>query len=295
MHKRNRFAFFLLLSLIAVLCATLFTYSGDIAVLYPKGWVGEQERNLLVTASWLMLIVVIPVIVLTLAIAWRYREGNTKAKYSPDWEFNPWIEAVWWAIPCVISLGLGVMIWKSSHALDPYEALVGNKKPLTIQVVALQWKWLFIYPEEKIASVNFLQFPKDTPIHFELTSEAPMNSFWVPHLGGQIYAMPGMKTQLNLIAGEEGSYPGLSANISGEGFASMNFIAKATSQAEFDEWIKSMRKVPEGLSRKAYKLLRKPSTEISTFSYTLEDEGLFDWSVMHYMMPETKCECGCGE
>lgn len=286
MNKRNRFAFCLLFSLIAVFLITTFPYpSSATAILNPKGAIAHHQRDLIITSTLLMLIIVIPVIIMTIAIAWRYREGNTKATYSPNWDFNAAIEIIWWALPCVIILILSALTWKSSHELDPYKPIDTAKKPLVIQVVALQWKWLFIYPEQKIATVNFLQIPEKTPIHFELTSDAPMNSFWVPQLGGQIYAMPGMKTELYLSADEEGSYQGSSASLSGEGFAAMTFTVKSSSQAEFNDWVHSIQQTPTLLGQQEYNELAKPSKETLHKAYLLKKEDLFDWTVMKYMMP----------
>ena len=162
-----------------------------------------------------------------------------KAKHAPDWEHNYIAEYCWWGVPIVIIVILAVTTWKSSHDLNPFKPIESEKKPLAIQVVALHWKWLFIYPEQGIATVNFVQFPEKTPINFEITSDAPMNSFWIPQLGGQIYAMPAMRSKLHLIANEIGSFRGVSANISGKGFAGMTFTAKSSSEEDFDAWVQS--------------------------------------------------------
>ena len=215
----------------------LYISNNAIPVLEPKGMIGERESELLITASLLMLIVVIPVLVLTLAFAWKYRESNTKAKHAPDWEHNYIAEYCWWGVPVVIIVILAITTWKSSHELNPFKPIASDKKPISIQVIALDWKWLFIYPEQGIATVNFVQFPEKTPVNFEITSDAPMNSFWIPQLGGQIYAMPAMRSKLHLIATEPGSFRGVSANISGRGFAGMRFTAKSSSDEEFDQWV----------------------------------------------------------
>ena len=196
------------------------------AVLDPKGFIAFEERDLLYITALLMLTVVVPVLVLAVVICWKYRAGNKKAKYEPEWDKSWALELVWWGFPCIIVALLSVLTVKSCLDLDPFKPLESDVKPLKIQVVALQWKWLFIYPEQKIATINFVQFPEKTPINFELTADAPMNSFWIPQLGGQIYAMPGMSTKLHLIANEAGSYRGSSSNISGNGFAGMIFTAK---------------------------------------------------------------------
>lgn len=258
----------------------LFLHRINIAVLNPQGMIALKERNLLITATLLMLIIVIPVFILTFFIAWKYRASNTKATYSPELDHNALIESIWWALPCLIILVLAIMAWKSSHELDPFRPLANEKKPITIQVVALQWKWLFIYPEEKIATVNFFQFPEHTPINFELTADAPMNSFWIPELGGQVFAMPKMRTKLHLIANALGSFRGSSANLSGTGFSGMHFIAKASSEADFHAWIESVKQSSDVLE---YDKLASPSVDNPAAFYLLKDEDLFNQIVMKYM------------
>lgn len=242
MDKKNKFPFFIIISLLVILIAVLFLHGSEsVAVLHPKGWVGVQERNLILKTSFIMLLIVIPVVILTIYFGWKYRDGNPKAEYQPEWDNSHRLEALWWGVPCVVVIVFAVWTWTSSHELDPYKPLKSDVKPVRIQVIALDWKWLFIYPEERIATVNFIQFPENTPLNFEITSDAPMNSFWIPELGGQIYAMAGMRTKLHLIANHIGSYRGVSANISGEGFAGMTFAAKASTQEEFDAWIQEVR------------------------------------------------------
>lgn len=185
---------------------------------------------------------------------------------------------------------MGILVWKSSHELDPFKPLESNRKPVRVQVVALQWKWLFIYPEQNIATVNFLQFPEQTPINFEITADAPMNSFWIPELGGQIYAMPGMKTKLHLIANEEGNFRGSSANLSGRGFAGMTFIAKASSQLEFEDWVESIRESSNFLNLREYNRLAEPSENNPVASYVLQKKDLYDWIVKKYMVPMTEMD-----
>src|SRR5688572_21939694 len=178
---------------------TWLVLGANVAVLEPAGSIAERQRGLIIFASLLSLIVVVPVFALTFYIAWKYRASNKKAKYTPDWDHHTGIEALWWAIPLALITILSVITYKTSHELDPFRPIASDKKPLTVQVVALQWKWLFIYPEQNIASVNFVQFPEDRPVNFQITSDAPMNSFWIPQLGGQMYAMSGMNTKLHLI------------------------------------------------------------------------------------------------
>lgn len=247
--------------------------------------IGEKESDLIITSSLLMLIVVVPVLILTWIFAWRYRESNVKATHAPDWEHNYIAEYCWWGVPAIIIAILAVITWKSSHELNPFNPLESDKKPLTIQVVALQWKWLFIYPEQGIATINYVEFPEQTPINFEITADAPMNSFWIPQLGGQIYAMPAMRSELHLIANEPGSYRGVSANISGTGFAGMVFTAKATSDQEFETWVQAMKNSPKKLNFDEYERLVIPSQNNPVDSYVLMDHDLFDEVIMKYMAP----------
>ncbi|HEU4677253.1 MAG TPA: ubiquinol oxidase subunit II [Candidatus Paceibacterota bacterium] len=265
----------------------LFSYvgPGTFAVLDPRGPVGLDERNLMLTALVLMLGVLIPVFMLTAAIAWRYRAGNTKARYTPNWEHNALDEFIWWAIPCAIIFVLALITWKSTHDLDPYRPLRPGMESMPIQVVALDWKWLFIYPNEGIATVNFVEFPEDTAIDFEITADAPMNSFWIPQLGGQIYAMPAMTTHLNLMASGTGSYFGTSANISGEGFSGMTFTAKSVSEEEFERWVESVRAGTSTLTREAYDALAKPSAYEPVATFSAVEDGLYNTIIGKYLAP----------
>ncbi len=262
----------------------LTVHGGNIEVLNPKGPVARQESQLIFFTLLLAIIIVVPVFTMLFAFAWKYRAGN-KAKYTPDWDSNRLAETVWWLVPTAIILVVSVVIWNSSHTLDPYRPLASSAQPVAIQVVALDWKWLFIYPKEGIATVNFVEFPKDTPINFAITSDAPMNSFWIPQLSGQIYAMPGMSTQLHMLADTIGSYNGSSGNISGRGFAGMTFVAKATSAADFKQWVSMVKRSPDGLSIEAYKKLAEPSKNNSVAMYSSSAPGLYDKIIMKYMMP----------
>lgn len=285
MGKVVRWALAILLFLGAVVVIALFLEGKDIAVLAPKGMIGLKQKKLLLISTWLMLIVVVPVLIMTLVISWRYREGNPKAKYRPDWENNHLAEVIWWGFPLVIVTILSIVDWKSCHALDPYKPIASNVKPVKVQVVALQWKWLFIYPEERIAAVNFVQFPVQTPVDFEITSDAPMNSFWIPELGGQIYAMAGMKTKLHLIADEVGEFRGSSANLSGIGFSGMRFIARSSSQQEFDAWVQQVKESASVLTQEGYNQLVEPSENNPVAFYRVDDETLYEQIIMKYMEP----------
>lgn len=243
---------------------------------------------MLIITVLLSAIVVIPVFVLTFLFVWKYRETNTKAQYSPELDGNRVLESLWWGIPTAIILVLSVMTWHSSHALDPRKPLVSSVKPLNVQVIALQWKWLFIYPQEGIASLNYLKIPVDTPVNFQITSDAPMNSFWIPQLGGQIYAMPGMSTQLHLEATHIGDYDGSSANLSGAGFADMRFTASAGSQDDFDAWTRLAHTSNDALTKYTYADLAKPNSDKATTAYSMIDPELYSRVVTKYMTPETE-------
>jgi len=261
-----------------------YLHGKNFAVLNPAGQVGHKERNLIIVTVLLGLLVVVPVYIMTFTIAWRYRERNTKAKYSPELSGNRWIEGVWWGIPSAIILLLSIITWNSSHALDPFKPLNGSK-PMDIEVVALDWKWLFIYPEQGVASVNQVAFPVRTPVNFVITADAPMNSFWIPQLGSQIYAMPGMRTQLHLVADKAGSYDGSSANISGAGFAGMRFTATAGTQTDFNNWVQSARQSGQSLDSNAYRQLAKPSQNNPVAMYSSADGSLFNRVLFKYMVP----------
>ncbi len=255
-------------------------------VLQPAGTIGDQQRNLIVFASLLSLVVVVPVFAMTFWITWKYRTSNERAgAYKPKWASSKLAETIWWGIPIALILIIGTVIWISSHQLDPYRKLESDKTALKVQVVALQWRWLFIYPEQGIATVNHLQIPVDRPVDFEITSDAPMNSFWIPKLGGQVYAMSGMSTQLHLEAHTTGDFTGKSANISGEGYSGMTFMTRVTAPEEFDAWANAT-KSSEPLTNKSYAELAKPSTDTNPKYFKLQTQDLYDTVVMKYMMPE---------
>jgi cytochrome o ubiquinol oxidase subunit 2 len=253
------------------------------ALLDPKGQVATDEKHLIITATLLMLIVVIPVIFLTLYFAWRYRASNTSATYQPNWSYSHRIEAVVWAVPLAIVLVLGTITWKSTHALDPYRPLVSKAKPITIDVVALDWKWLFIYPDQHIATINEVAFPTGVPVNFRITSDTVMNVFFIPQLGSQIYAMAGMQTQVNLAADQDGVYDGLSTNFSGAGFPDMEFKAHATSQADFDAWVAKVRSAKGGLDFASYAQLAKASTKAPIAYFSSVEPLLFAAVLDKYM------------
>jgi len=227
-------------------------------VLDPQGPIASAERLILLNATAIMLVVVLPVIVLTLAFAWRYRASNRRSAYRPDWSYSGYIELVTWSIPTMVVLLLAAVAWIGSHQLDPALALQSGVKPIRIEVVSLDWKWLFIYPDQQVAAVNQLEIPTGVPIEFVLTSGSVMNSFFVPQLGSQIYTMPGMSTRLNLLAERAGDYPGLSANFSGDGFSDMRFLVHAVPAAEFKSWLEHTRAAGSMLNADTYAQLARP-------------------------------------
>lgn len=264
------------------LLGTLLLGGCNMTLLDPKGQVGLDERNLIITATLLMLLVVVPVIVMTFAFAWKYRASNTNATYAPKWSHSTKIEIAVWAVPILIIIALGYVTYKSTHALDPYRPLDSDVKPITIEVVALDWKWLFIYPEQGIATVNKIVIPAHTPINFKVTSDSVMNSFFIPGLGGQIYAMAGMQTKLHLIANQNTELEGISANYSGAGFTGMKFKVIATNQEDFDAWVSDVKKAPKQLEKAEYEALSKPSQNNPVELYSSFTPNLFQTIVDKY-------------
>lgn len=261
-----------------LLIATAGLLSGcDMALMSPKGQIGLEQKSLILTALGLMLIVVIPVIIMAVAFSRKYRESNTDAKYTPDWSHSNKIEAVVWTVPVIIIVILAVITWKTSHELDPYKPLESDVKPIQVDVISLDWKWLFVYPELGIASVNELAFPVNTPVNFRITSDSVMNSFFIPSLGGQIYAMAGMQTKLHLIANEAGQYKGISGSYSGAGFSGMKFKAIATAdQAGFDAWVAKVKQSPKMLSTMGeFDALAKKSENHPVEYFASADPALF--------------------
>ncbi len=267
-----------------LLCvAALFLSGCNMALLDPKGQIGLEQRSLIITAIALMLIVVVPVIAMTFWFAWRYRASNTKATYTPNWEHSNKIEFVVWTIPCIIILILGTITWRSTHELDPRKPIVSSAKPLVIEAISLDWKWLFIYPEQGVATINQIAFPVNVPVQFKVTSGSVMNSFFIPQLGSQIYAMAGMRNQVHLIANEEGNYQGISANYSGHGFSGMKFVAEVTSQQGFEQWLAQAKASPSSLQFADYQQLVKPSQNNPVTYYSSVEANLYDRIVNQFM------------
>ncbi len=245
--------------MLPIFAASLLGGCSELVLFHPKGPIGDTERFVISVAFFLMLLVVIPVIFMALWIPWKYRASNTKSTYAPTWNFSGRIELVVWLIPIIIVMCLGVLIWGTTRQLDPFAPLESNARPVNIEAVSLDWKWLFIYPDENIAVVNQLVFPAGVPLNFRITSDTVMTSFFIPQLGSQIYAMAGMQTKLHLLADEPGTYDGQNQQFSGEGYAYMNFKAIATSPGEYATWLKKLRNSPETLNSARYQELQKPT------------------------------------
>ena len=257
----------------------------NMVVLHPAGDIAMRERNLIVASTALMLLIIIPVVVTTLIFAWRYRAANTAAIYDPDWHHSTQLELLIWTAPLLIVVALGAMTWMGTHLLDPYRSIRGlegqqrlpaGTKPLTVDVVALDWKWLFIFPGQGIATVNDLTLPTNVPVDFHITSATVMNSFFIPALAGQIYAMAGMETKLSVIVDRPGDFNGLSSQYSGSGFSHMNFAVRSMTPQAFDQWVAAVKSKGSALDQKTYDALRKPSEEVPHIYYSSVRPGLFD-------------------
>lgn len=279
-------------------CAALPLAGCDTVLLRPSGDVAAQQGHLVVLSTLLMLLIIVPVIVVTLVFAWRYRQSNTDATYSPDWDHSIQLELVIWAAPLLIVIALGALTWISTHTLDPYRPLQridaqrrvpGATEPLNVEVVALDWKWLFVYPDQGVAVVNELAAPVDRPIRFRITAASVMNSFYIPALAGQIYAMPGMETTLHAVINRTGAYDGFSANYSGAGFSDMRFKFHGMSADDFDRWVQAAKAGGNTLSRDGYLQLERPSEREPVRRYGAVAPGLYDLVVNRCVVPGTMC------
>jgi len=255
MKRKKYFVVVGLLSLAVILLGGCST----ILLLNPKGPIGEAERFLILAAIGLMAIVVIPVFIMAFWFSVKYRAANTAATYTPKWSYSATIDMVMWGVPVAIIIVLATLTWHMTHALDPYKPIASPHKPVNIQAVSLDWKWLFIYPDQNIATVNQLTFPAKAPLSFRLTSDTVMTSFFIPQLGSQMYAMGGMQTQLNLLADKPGIFAGHNNQISGIGYANMHFKAHAVSPEEFQAWVEKVRQSKEKLDHHRYEQLIKPN------------------------------------
>jgi cytochrome o ubiquinol oxidase subunit 2 len=280
----------------------------NLLVLHPVGAIAKQQSHLIVVSTILMLLIVIPVLGLTFWFAWRYRASNTKATYAPEWDHSTALELLIWSAPLLIVIALGAITWINTHTLDPYRPLNsapaggaganeghldgGNavgRDPMIVEVVALDWKWLFIYPQQGIATVNELAAPVDVPIRFKITSSSVMNSFFIPALAGQIYAMPGMQTELNAVINDAGIYEGFSANYSGAGFSGMHFKFHGMPAADFQRWVKQARDNGSPLNAAGYLQLAAPSEREPVRRYSTVPEGLYDAILNQCVKVDGRC------
>ncbi|WP_199231593.1 ubiquinol oxidase subunit II [Azospirillum sp. TSO35-2] len=270
----------------------------NLVVLNPSGDVASQQGDLVVISTLLMLLIIVPVMALTVLFAWRYRQSNSTARYEPDWDHSTQLELVIWAAPLLIIICLGAITWVATHKLDPYRPLdriaadkpiAAGAKPLDVQVVALDWKWLFVYPEYGIASVNEMAAPVDRPIRFSITASTVMNSFYVPALAGQVYAMPGMETKLHAVINQAGTYKGFSANYSGAGFSHMRFAFHGLSDADFGGWVAKVKADGGALDRNGYLTLEQPSENAPVQHFGKVDPELFKAVVNMCVRPGTLC------
>ena len=250
-------------------------------VLNPQGPVALAQRNLLFTALGIMMIVVIPVWIMAALFVWRYRLGGT-GKYKPDWSYSVAIDAVIWLVPALIIVVLGYLVWTTTHQLDPYRQIDAANQPIEVQVVAQDWKWLFLYPDYGVASVNELAFPSSRPLSLEITSDTVMNSFMVPALGGQIYAMAGMTTRLNLLADAPGEFAGRNTQYSGDGFSDQHFVARSLTDDDFTAWVETARQSPKTLDARAYATLAEPSIGHPVEYFSGFEPNLFDTILQKY-------------
>jgi len=282
----------------ALLTASCLLTGCGMVVMDPAGDVAVQQKNLIIASTALMLLVIVPVIALTFLFAWRYRASNREATYDPDWHHSTQLEVVIWTIPLLIIMALGAMTWVSTHVLDPFRPLsrLGPNRPvppevkaLEVQAVSLDWKWLFIYPEYGIASVNEMAAPVDRPVVFRITSSSVWNTFYVPALAGMIYAMPGMETKLNAVINKEGEFTGLSGQYSGTGFSRMNFGFRGLSGPGFDEWIAKAKAAASPLARDTYLELEKPSEAEPVRYYSTVESGLYDAILGMCVKPGQMC------
>ncbi|WMY96722.1 MAG: ubiquinol oxidase subunit II [Arsenophonus sp.] len=272
------------IQIISLITIFLILTGCNITLMDPKGTISIEQKKLIITSLILMLIIVIPVIFMTIFFAIKYRENNKYATYQPNWEKSNKIELFCWAIPIVIIFILAIITWKTTHILDPYKPLIHKKKPITIQVIASDWKWIFIYPENNIATINEIAFPINIPINFKITSVSVMNSFFIPDLGSQIYAMPGMQSKLHLMANQAGIYKGFSSSYSGHGFSDMKFNIIATDNIKsFEDWIEKVKKSKKKInSISQFNKLIKPSYNVTATYFSSVKTNLYKDIVLQF-------------
>jgi len=279
MKKKSDFVLIGCLSLFAV---AFLGGCGRLLLFDPKGPIGDSERFVIIAAFVLMLIVVIPVIIMVFWFSRKYRASNTKAIYMPKWSYSGKIDLATWLVPLAIIAVLGYLAWIETHDLDPFKPIKPGVKPISIEVVSLDWKWLFIYPDYNVATINQFAFPAKVPLSFKITSDTVLTAFFIPQLGSQIYAMAGRETRLHLLADEPGTYAGHNQQFSGRGYADMHFEAIATSREQFEAWVHKARQSPYKLDPDRYEELEKPSVSSTVTYFSSVTPGLFDHIIGKY-------------
>lgn len=285
MGWKLKIAFIILAVIEVVLLVVLLLQGKNFQLLNPQGIIALKERNLALLAIGIMFAVAIPMLATLYIFVFKFNSSNKKAAYDPDHTRGKKTLIFWWALPSFVVAILGILILKNTPALDPYRPLDSDVKPVRIQVVALPWKWLFIYPEENMATVNFIEFPEKTPVNFELTADAPMSAFWIPSLSGQIYAMTGMSTKLHVMADRPGDFAGQAGEINGRGFADMKFTARSSPKKGYEEWVKSVKSSSRVLTFEEYSALSKPSENNPVTFYRVTDKNLYN-RIIDKFMPE---------
>lgn len=282
----RKFLIGLTLIVLAITGIVVVLASEDALVVHPQGIIAQSIFELIVTNILLMLSIIVPTYILLFWVVWKYCLQEKKVKHDPEYTAGPLGLVLMWGLPTLVVIVMAIVMFEATFRLNPYKPLESDAKPITVQVIAMDWKWLFIYPELGIATLNYLHIPEKTPIHFRLSADgAPMNSFWIPQLGGQIYSMTGMSTQLNLMADGPGEYAGRAVEINGDGYADMTFKVKSSSTKEFEEWVSEVKKSSLRLTKDVYKDLVKHSIMKSVLLYSDVEQDLYHQIVHKYMYP----------
>lgn len=278
-----QFLLFILVFITLISVFTFFIVSGKLVVISPTGIIALYERNLIASLVIIMLTCAIPVFILMAFVSIKYRAGRKGAKYDPNWRLSNIGTFLKWALPVTVVFAFAIINWKATHDLDPYKPLGSRSETEIIQVVSLRWKWLFIYPKENIATVNYLTLPVNTPVEFQLTSDGPMNSFWIPSLSGQIYSMSGMESHTHFMANAVGDFQGTAAEINGKGFSGMHFTVHSVSHDDFNKWVETVKKSPTALTAQEFEALSQPSEDHPVTLYSDVGKGLYNGVMMKYM------------